>query len=410
MPTIAPSRARWVLTWALPVLAALVTLAVAWPTAIPELGVGAGLAPALGLAAALPVVGIVVLPAPAWALSAFGAAIVAATIGPSPGHPWPFAVVHGIALLGLLVAVVLAGRRWEAAVATVVTALVFGVGMHSANGLLWALVIVPGMAGLAWLARALVVSRRRLAVSEETSERERARRAVLEERARIARDLHDVVAHAMSMIVVRTETAPYRLPDLPDDVRAELAEIGAAARSSLAEVRGLLGVLRTEAEGDAPPRAPQPGAGDVDDLLDASRRAGMAIEVVRSGEPGPVGAACGLSLYRILAEALANAARHASGAPVTVVLEDTATTVGLEVRHGPGQDTGPGSGLGLPGMRDRAAVVGGELEAGPGPDGGWRVRAVLPREVGTAVSIGPGAVGSGAVGSGAVGSGVGEDG
>jgi signal transduction histidine kinase len=145
-------------------------------------------------------------------------------------------------------------------------------------------------------------------------------------------------------------------------------------------VRGLLGVLGADGPGAAS-RAPQPVADDVDDLLAASRRAGMAIEVERRGERGAVGAAPGLSLYRILAEALANATRHASGVPVTVVLEDTATAVRLDVANGPGDDAGPGSGLGLPGMRERAAVVGGKLSAGPGPDGGWRVTAVLPREV-----------------------------
>jgi signal transduction histidine kinase len=388
--TPAPARFRWVLTWALPALAAVVTLAVAWPTAIVELGVPPGVAPALGLAAALPVAAVGVAPVPAWALSAFGAVIVAATIGPFPGHPWPFAVMQGIALLGLFVVVVLRAGPPTAARAAVVTALVFGIGMHSASGLLWALVIVPGIAGLAWLVRQLGVSRRRLAASEETSERERARRAMLEERTRIARELHDVVAHAMSMIVVRTETAPYRLPDLPEDVREELTAIGSAARSSLAEVRGLLGVLRTE---DAePPRAPTPGMAEIDDLLDTSRRAGMDIEVVRDGAPGPVDAASALSLYRILAEALANAARHASGAPVTVVLEDTATTVRLEVRNHAGHDDGPGAGLGLAGMRDRAAVVGGDLTAGPTADG-WQVTAVLPREVG-AMTTGTATAGS----------------
>ncbi len=392
------------LTRVLPVVAAAVTLAIAWPTSVRELAVSPGAGLALGLAAAVPVAGIVAYPVLAWALSAFGAVVVAATIGPTPGHPWPVPVMHGIALLGLLVAVVLTARRWEAIGATAVTALIFGLGTHPAGGLVWGLLIVPGAAVLTGLVRQLVVSRRRLAVSEETSERERALRAVLEERARIARDLHDVVAHSMSMIVVRTETAPYRLPDLPDGVRDELAEIGATARSSLAEVRGLLGVLRTDGQdgaGDGPPHAPQPTLDDVDDLLDASRRAGMVIEVQRGGATlGVVGAGTGLSLYRILAEALANAARHAAGAPVTVVLEGTPAAVRLAVCHGPGDDAGPGSGLGVPGMRDRAAVVGGELTAGPAPDGGWRVTAVLPREAGgstvtdgTAVADGAGAVG-----------------
>lgn len=379
--TTSPARraaSRW-----LPVLAALVVLAVAWPTAVRELGAVPAVAFPLGLAAAVPVALIVVSPVVGWAISAFTAAVVAVTIGPFPGHPWPFAVAHGVALSALLLAVVLVGRWWEAVVASVATALLFGLGMHSPAGLLWGLLIVPGAAVLAWLVRQLVVSRRRLSASEQTSERERARRAALEERARVARELHDLVAHSMSMIVVRTETACYRLPELSGPVREELAEIGVAARATLGEVRGLLGVLRTEGDHE-PHRAPQPSAADVDDLLEASRRAGMAIEVSRRGVTGPVGAATGLALYRILAEALANAARHAAGASVGVVLEDTAAAVRLVVSHGPGDDAGPGAGLGLPGMRDRAAVVGGDLAVGPEPGGGWRVSAVLPREPGAA--------------------------
>jgi signal transduction histidine kinase len=381
-----------VVTWVLPGVVALVILAVAWPTALRELGVAPPVGFVLGLAAAVPMVVIVARPVVAWGLSALGAAVVAMTIGASPGRPSPFGVVHEIVLLVLLTAVVLTAPRRTAVGASVGTAVVFVLGVDSPGVLLSALLVVSFAIVFAWLVRALVVSRRRLAVSEEVSERERARRAVLEERARIARDLHDVVAHAMSMIVVRTETAPYRLSELTPDVREELAEIGSAARSSLAEVRGLLGVLREPAEADAAPgpRPPQPGIEDLEDLLTTSRRAGMTIEVEcgdGTGRVGDVGAATGLSLYRILAEALANAARHAAGAPVTVALGTTDTTVSLEVAHGPGEDSGPGSGLGLPGMRERVAVVGGELEAGPTNDLGWRVRAVLPREVGNVAPV-----------------------
>ncbi|MDL5156903.1 sensor histidine kinase [Actinomycetospora termitidis] len=363
-------------TWVLPGAAAAVTLAIAWPTAVPELGVGPAVALPLGLAAALPVAGIVAAPMPAWALSFVAALVVAGSVGEVPGDLWPVAVMHGIALLALLVAVVLAARWWEVLAATVATAALFGIGAGSWS---WGLVIVPGLAVVAWLGRQLVTSRRQLAASEEASELERARRAVLEERARIARDLHDVVAHSMSMIVVRTETAAYRLPGLPDDARGELADIGAAARASLGEVRTLLGVLHDPAAEAA--RTPAPGLDDVDELLEGARRAGMALTVDRRGTDEPLGAAAGLSLHRILAESLANAARHAAGAPVEVVLDGGEAEVRLAVTNPSGEDAGPGSGIGVPGMRDRAAVVGGQLEAGPGPDGGWRVSAVLPREV-----------------------------
>ncbi|MCF7548132.1 sensor histidine kinase [Pseudonocardia sp. WMMC193] len=211
--------------------------------------------------------------------------------------------------------------------------------------------------------RALEVERRELAAAQ-------AERGALAERARIAREMHDVVAHHMSMIAVRCETAPYRLGRLPAPARAELAEVATAAREALREMQGLLGVLRTgETE-----RTPQPGLADIEPLLVEARSAGVELtwEIVEAEVPAPVG----LTAFRIVAQGLANARQHAPGAPVHVAITD-----GLVVEIVNGRGTGPGTpggGTGIPSMRERAEVHGGTLDAGPTADG-FRLRAELPR-------------------------------
>ncbi|MFC8719299.1 sensor histidine kinase [Kitasatospora sp. NPDC057198] len=209
--------------------------------------------------------------------------------------------------------------------------------------------------------------------------------AVRAERARIARELHDVVAHHVSMIAVRAETARLATPGLPAQGAERLLEIGDAARDALAEMRHLLGVLRAD---DAPAdRAPQPGLAALGELLEQARGSGGgAVRLVVRGVPGPLGPGTELAAYRIVQEALTNARRHAPGAAVDVELTHTATALELRVRdHGPGSDGcgggpgGGGGGHGLTGMRERAAAVGGTLRTGPGPGGGFAVEAVLPR-------------------------------
>lgn len=234
-------------------------------------------------------------------------------------------------------------------------------------------------------------SRRQLAEQTELTELERARRAILEERARIAREMHDVVAHHMSMIAVQAETAPYRLGDLGEPARAELATIATAARSALTDMRRLLGVLRAENE-DAP-REPQPGLAELPALVATAQRAGVPVTLDTPGVPlerssgTPVWSdivpePVGLAAYRIAQEALANAARHAPGGPVTVLVGAEPDRLVLTVGNGPpSTGTGPaqaGTGHGLMGMRERAALLGGTLSAGPEDGGGYRVVAVLP--------------------------------
>ncbi|MEU9853210.1 sensor histidine kinase [Streptomyces sp. NPDC047974] len=234
--------------------------------------------------------------------------------------------------------------------------------------------------------RARGEAQRRLAEQETISEAERARRTLLEERARIARELHDVVAHHMSVITVQADSAPYRIPELPEAAREEFASIAGSARESLAEMRRLLAVLRSDgSEGE---RAPQPGLDRLQQLVEATVRAGLPAELSLAAELADgrteVPQAVGLSAYRIVQEALANVVRHAPGAPTRVsVREDGSGLLTVLVVNGPAAEPvspleGAGTGHGLVGMRERVRLTGGTLDTGPLPDGGFRVAARLP--------------------------------
>jgi signal transduction histidine kinase len=219
-----------------------------------------------------------------------------------------------------------------------------------------------------------------LAVQTERAEEERAQRAVLEERTRIARELHDVVAHHMSLIAVRAETAPYRLPGLPESAQSEFGSLSEVAREALAEMRRLLGVLRHDQPADL---APQPELADLPSLVDTARRAGLSVELSVPPALGHVPAGVGVCAYRIVQESLSNASQHAPGTAVTVSVGHDCGAVLLRVANGPGGPAGPpvnehGPGHGLTGMRERVALLGGSLSAGPSPDGGFVVSAVLP--------------------------------
>ena len=229
-----------------------------------------------------------------------------------------------------------------------------------------------------------VSSRRRaqLALTSlaERTELSQAQLTVLEERTRIARELHDVVAHHMSLIAVRAETAPYRLADLPDPVRAEFLALSGAAREALIDMRRLLGVLRQEQQAGL---APQPQLSDLPDLVESARLAGVPVKLSAPVALDGVPAAVGVCAYRIVQESLSNAGQHAPGAAVMVSVDHDARSVTLRVANGPGDHAGsrapgPRSGHGLAGMRERVALLGGSLTAGPAADGGFVVAAVLP--------------------------------
>lgn len=205
--------------------------------------------------------------------------------------------------------------------------------------------------------------------------------AAMEERARIARELHDIVAHYLSMISVQTETARLTEPDLSDRGRERFEEIGRTARKALTEMRRLLGVLRNET-GEPAEREPQPGLDQLSDLIDSARNTGSNVHLVLLGRAVEVPAGIDLTAYRILQEALTNVRRHAPGADVEIEVDYRPEALHLRI-----SDTGCGHsevrrtpGHGLMGMRDRIAMVGGALSYGPGIGGGFTVKAELPFE------------------------------
>jgi len=206
------------------------------------------------------------------------------------------------------------------------------------------------------------------------------------ERARIARELHDVVAHHISMIAVQAETARLTTPGMPAAGAQRLSEIGDTARAGLTEMRRLLGVLREDAQAEAADRHPQPGLEQLCGLVDEARESSAArCRLIISGAPVTVDPGVGLAAYRIVQEALTNARRHAPGAAVDVEVRYGDGELRLVIRdNGPGpQPTAPAGGHGLHGMRERAVAVGGELRAGAATVGGFLVQARLPGKCGT---------------------------
>jgi signal transduction histidine kinase len=218
------------------------------------------------------------------------------------------------------------------------------------------------------------LERRSLASRSEAVEEQA---AVVGERARLARDLHDVVAHHVSLIAVRAETAPYTHPEIGDQARGVLGDIAADARLALDELRGVLGIL---GRSGAAERAPQPTWSDITALVERTRSAGVDIEVVGNAS-AEVGSSAGYAAYRVVQEALTNARKHAPGARVTVDLDATSqlltvlVSTPLSASARPSEATG---GQGLVGMRERVEALGGRLLSGPvGED--FVVEAILPR-------------------------------
>ncbi|OEV31427.1 histidine kinase [Streptomyces nanshensis] len=387
-----------------------------------DYGLPGAIAVSLAFAQAGPLLLAVTRPLQAWWI-----VIIADTAGallllftPPGQHSWPWPPTVIVGYLVLCLALGLRERRSTiVAVWTVTLVLSLGLGFLAqdrSDGTNVLLTVLSGVVLLVFGAvRERTDAQRRLAEQETISEAERARRTLLEERARIARELHDVVAHHMSVISVQADSAPYRLSGLPHEAREEFGAIAGTARESLSEMRRLLGVLRSEEAGGE--RAPQPGLDRLGQLAEATVRAGvpteLAVEEGLSGLPQAVQ----LSVYRIVQEALANVVRHAPGAPARVSVTAAggrtadAGPGGRGARADSGADAGAGSGAradatagaltvlivngrasgpagpplettgtghGLVGMRERVRLVGGTLDTGPLPDGGFRVAARIP--------------------------------
>ena len=273
-------------------------------------------------------------------------------------------------------------------------------------------VLIVLLAALAPAAALAGIARRaRLAAQAQSAARQVIADSLFEhmargERARIARELHDVVAHHISMIAVQAETARLATPGMPPAGAARLLEIGNTARAGLTEMRRLLGVLREDARAASPgqlgagqlgagqlgaDRHPQPGLAQLSELIDEAREAsGTGTRFIVSGPPVTLDSGVELAAYRIVQEALTNARRHAPGAAVDVELRFTDDALRLRIRdNGPGPPDGlngsavlvaadSAGGHGLPGMRERATAAGGELRTGAAPGGGFLIEATLP--------------------------------
>ncbi|MDR7277935.1 sensor histidine kinase [Catenuloplanes atrovinosus] len=316
----------------------------------------------------------------AWRLTY--AAMFAGALWKNPAEDWPWHPVQSI--VTLLVFAVVASRVKAGMVFWIGLLALLPIGTFTGDQAwpgVWLLYLVALVLGDQ--VRRRTRAEQSLEAQEEITDLARAQRAVLEERARIAREMHDVVAHHMSMIAVRAETAPYRLAELSDPAKEEFAAIAGAARETLADMRRLLGVLRTSREED-PQLAPQPTLADLPALITAASEAGMPVTLemdeIEPAPPEPVS----LAAYRIVQEAVANAGRHAPGAVVRVTVRVEEQTLHVTVANGavpatadPGPRVIGGTGHGLMGMRERAQALGGTFIAMPSR-GGFEVSATFP--------------------------------
>jgi signal transduction histidine kinase len=282
-------------------------------------------------------------------------------------------------------------------VGSVATVSVVYLASDSLSGIPWPAALVAVVAALG-----LGDARRTVETAEASMDEERERtsetltrldaaqreQAVLRERARIARELHDVVAHSVSMIAVQAETAPYTMRELSPEAKKGFGEIAGAAREALEEMRRLLTVLRAE-PGAQPEVTPQPRLDRLPELIDSHRGAGGEARLSVRGAARPLSTTIELSAYRIVQEALTNARRHAPGARVNVELDYLGDRLAVRVTDDGSSapvtmvDNGTGGrtkvmGHGLVGMRERATMLGGRLTAGPRAEGGFSVQAELP--------------------------------
>jgi signal transduction histidine kinase len=317
---------------------------------------------------------------------AAGATIAAATLLTLAAYGRPTAA----GLLSQLVVFFLAGRRCPSRAPVVMLLPFLAYAIFALSGGSVSDTLGPSLvAALSACAVGIGIARR---IRAQGYERDAAQRAFADtllenvargERARIARELHDVVAHHISMVVVQAETARLATPRMPDEGAERLVAIGDTARAALIEMRRLLGILREDA-GTETTRIPQPGLQQLIELIDDARSAaGASTRLIVHGCVAPLDSGVELTAFRIVQESLTNARRHAPGAAVDVELDYTADALCLRIR-----DNGPGlheesvmdlpTGHGLLGMRERAAMVGGALRTGPAPGSGFLVEARLP--------------------------------
>jgi signal transduction histidine kinase len=332
-------------------------------------------------------------------------AVLVVTLGATLLHAWLASADSLNESLGALVALFTVAEMYErrvAAIATLVVAVTFAgltigkVGLPAGlSGMIQTLLAVAG----AWALGDWAQTRRRYADAVTETARLQAAaaqgaadRAVQDERDRIARELHDIVSHHVSVMVIQAGAARLALDRRPDEAKAALAAIERTGRQAMTDMRRMLGVLvdsgsSSIGDGGAGALEPTPGLGRLGALVEEVQAAGLPVTLRVEGTPQPLDAGISLSAYRIVQESLTNVLKHASGARAEVVVRYASRAIDLEITDRGGMDRGDddhaveGAGRGLVGMRERAALYGGTLEAGPTPTG-FRVTAHLPLEAG----------------------------
>ncbi len=345
-------------------------------------------APTTSLWFCLPAVAIMVLPLFAWrrfpfaALTAYWLLAAGATF--VDGQLIPF--MTSVFVLGMVVAFLLGNlpdvlhARVGLAVVLVGGAIVvYNVPGHPASQLFF----IPILFGICWLAGFVVRGRAdqaqaaELRASEAERDRDAATRvAVAEERARIARELHDIVAHAVSVMVLQVGAVRHKLPDMLAEDRDALIGVEHAGRSALTELRRLLAVMRRD--GDGLELAPQPGLDGLDSLVNEIGRAGLPTDLRVDGEPFALPRGIDLSAYRIVQEGLTNALRHARASHADVTVSYAPDELRIEVCDDGNGVANDGHGHGLIGVRERVKLYGGDMAAGTANGGGFRLSARLP--------------------------------
>jgi signal transduction histidine kinase len=288
-----------------------------------------------------------------------------------------------VSLIAAFVSTVVAGDRLAAGAALVAGWTMY-LWLPAALGHTGHPTLLAALSIAAWLlvlfagAEAVRGRRERAAQARKARERE-ARRKADEERLRIARELHDVLAHNISLINVQSGVALHLIDERPEQARSALTAINEASADALQEVRSVLGVLRGNLE--QPPLAPTVGLDQVDDLVSRATAAGVDVALHVRGDRRPLPASVDLAAFRIVQESLTNVVRHAAATAATVDLSYGNGELGIQIEDdggGTGNHSDDGAGSGIAGMRERATALGGEFDAGPLPSGGFRVRARLP--------------------------------
>jgi signal transduction histidine kinase len=307
-------------------------------------------------------------------------AIVLVSVAVIIAYPVDFDIAP-IFLIFLTAETAAVARPWKALVAGAAS-IALMVSMDAAGVYTGSVPWVLGI-GLAWAGGFATYSQLRLLREARAAQAELAERAAADERQRIAREVHDVIAHSLAVTMLHLTGARLALQRDPKEAEAALIEAERLGRESLAEIRRTVGLLAPEGTGTG---APMPTAADIAELVREFEAAGLDVEFQLTGDPRSLPPAAGLALYRVVQESLANVVRHAPGAPTSISLLIGSDMVRLHVRNRLGATVGAPSadgGQGVRGMRERVTLLGGELRAGP-DDGGWYVDVALPRAFETA--------------------------